>query len=169
MGYDHVTLCFQSLSFRQDDLSGHPGLRHRMGWVWREMGAQLPSGRSLQSLGWKEFPDAVEVGRKRRGQMSIVLEKEFADHQNPGFSGWDEEETGRWLRMSSLKTQDGSVQRRSWEWGEEEQFFGMKMSYQQRKSVSFIYFVLQKQSRAKPIQLAGNVCAPALHLAQLTL
>lgn len=165
MGYDHVTLFPRS--FRQDDLSGHPGLRRRMGWVWREMGAQLLSGRSLQSLGWKELPDAVEVGRKRRGQMSIVLEKEFADHQNPGFSGWGEEETGRWLQMSSLKMQDGSVQRQSWEWGRRNSSLGWRWVTNRERVVSFIYFVLQ--SRAKPIQLAGNVCAPALHLAQHTL
>lgn len=160
MGYDHVTLCFQSLSFRQDDLSGHPGLRYRMGWVWREMGAQLPSGRSLQSLGWKEFPDAVEVGRKRRGQMSIVLEKEFADHQNPGFSGWDEEETGRWLRMSSLKTQDGSVQRRSWEWGRRNSSLGWRwVTNRERVWVLSISFC-----KSKAEQTQFNWQATCVHL-----
>lgn len=79
----------------------------RVGWVWREMGAQLLSARPLQSLGWEEFPDAVKVGRKTRGHMSKMLEKESADHKDPGCRGWSEGEIGRRLQMSSLMMQDG--------------------------------------------------------------
>ena len=77
----------------------------------------------------------------REGEVKAAPDVQLED------SGWQRPELGQGM-------------------GEEERFSEMKLSYQQRKSSGFTHFVAQKQSPANPIQLAGDLWAPAVCLAQ---